>query len=223
MNHNFLVPVVDTDSITVSKPDGSSFSQEEIDILTKEINELTDELINWEFEFYIPKMIVLKAKNYAMWDGKKLKLKGSAFKSSTLEVALKEFLNEMIDAMLHDKTNYGEIYLKYVREILDIKDIKRWASKKTISSKTLTSERANETKIKDTIKDTDYREGDKIYVFFKENCELCLVENFSGDYNKDKMLLKLYKATERFETILPVKELFINYSLKKNRKLLDEI
>ena len=59
MSHNFIIPVVDTDSITICKPDGGEFSQEEIDKLTQEINSLTDELISWEYEFYVPKMVVL--------------------------------------------------------------------------------------------------------------------------------------------------------------------
>ena len=223
MTYNYTIGPVDTDSISFCKPDGTPFSQEEIDKLMKEINDISPEFMIWENDGYYKKVIASRAKNYILWDGNKITIKGSAFKSSTLEIALKEFLNEMIDAMLHDRNNFDEIYIKYVKEILDIKDIKRWASKKTISSKTLTSERKNETRIKDTITDTDYREGDKIYVFFKENGELSLIEKFDGDYNKDKMLLKLYKATERFETILPVKELFVNYSLKKNKKLLEEI
>ena len=223
MTYNYTIGPVDTDSISFCKQDGSTFSQEEIDSLIEEINDISPEFMIWENDGYYQKVIASRAKNYILYDGKKITIKGSAFKSSTLEIALKDFLNEMIDAMLHDKTNYNEIYMKYVKEILDVKEIKRWASKKTISSKTLTSERANETKIKDTIANTDYREGDKIYVFFKENNGLCLVEKFEGDYNKDKLLSKLYKATERFETILPVKKLFINYSLKKNKKLLENL
>ncbi|NJO65080.1 MAG: hypothetical protein HC836_45320 [Richelia sp. RM2_1_2] len=48
------------------------------------------------------KVIIFKAKNYILWDGKKVKSKGSALRSGNREVALKEFINETVKILLED-------------------------------------------------------------------------------------------------------------------------
>jgi hypothetical protein len=220
MPHDFLVPVVDTDSITICKRTGAAFSQEEIETLTQEINSLTDNLIRWEFEFYIPKLVVLKSKNYILYDGKNIKTKGSALRDQKKEIALREFLDRIISAIIHNNENIPQIYHDYVTEILNVKDIKRWCSKKTITDKVLTNSRTNEKKVRDAIAGTEYKEADKVWLFFKSDESLCLAEKFDGDYDKMRLLEKLYKTSLVFESVLPVKSLFLNYSLKKNESYL---
>jgi len=68
--------------------------------------------------------------------------------------------------------------------------------------------------------DSDYVEGDKIFVYFKEDGTLSLVENYNNDHNRANLLAKLFKTSKTFETILPVSELFTNYGLKRKYKLL---
>jgi DNA polymerase elongation subunit (family B) len=222
----FQIVNADTDSISYSD-NGKEISVEQRKELIKELNALYPEKIRFEDDGYFKKLIVLKAKNYIKLEsvnGKdKVSLKGSSLKSSTLEPKLKELLNELMNAILYDKNDYTDIYLKYVKEALDIKDIKPWCGKKTLSATTYESERSNETKIIEAIKGTEYTEGDKIYTFFKDDGSLCLVERFNGDYSVGKVLEKLYNATDRFETVLPVKELFKNYSLKKYRNELSSL
>jgi NhaP-type Na+/H+ and K+/H+ antiporter len=150
-------------------------------------------------------------------------MKGSALKSSTLEPALKDYTSKMIDAIIFKKANYKEIYISFIKEVLDIKDINRWASKKTITERTAASERLNETKVMDAIKNDEIVKGDKVYVYVKDDETLALVKYFNKDYSVDKYLDKVFQCTKRFETILPVKELFLNYALKKNKKALEEI
>lgn len=220
MNHNFLIPIVDTDSCTVCKRDGSPFSENEIKSLTEEINNLTDDLIEWDFEFYIPKLIILKSKNYIMYDGKSIKIKGSGLKSSKTEIAFKEFMNSIIESMVFERNDYLDIYNKYVKEIMDIKDIKRFATKKTYTSKIDTSERTNETKVKDAIEGSDYRDGDKLYLIYRSDDTLCLIENYNGDYNRKRLLKRLYDTIKIFKNVLDI-SIFPNYSLKKNEKLLN--
>lgn len=219
---DFVLTSCDTDSITICKKDGAPYSQSEINDLTNKLNSLFDENIKWDFEFYIPKFIVLKAKNYIIYDGKKIKLKGSSLKDSKKEAAIREMSSEIIDSLVFNKDAYQNVYLKYIKEAMNIKDIKRWSSKKSLSDKVFTSERANETKIKDAVEGTDYREGDKVWLYFKSDDSLGLAEKFDGDYNKDKMLEKLYKATEAFDSVLP-EGLFKNYKLKKNKQELEII
>jgi hypothetical protein len=105
---------------------------------------------------------------------------------------------------------------------MDIKDIKRWASKKTITDKVLNPQRTNEQKVLDALGDSEFAEGDKIYIYFKEDDSLGLVQNFDGKYNKDKMIEKVFKTSKLFDSVIP-EGTFINYKLKKNKNLLDKL
>lgn len=222
-SHNFIVPVIDTDSITVCKQSNEPFSKEEIELLTKELNDQFDELINWELEFNIPKLISLKAKNYILDYGNHIHIKGSALKATQKEQALKEFIKEIIDSMLNERNDYSEIYNKYIREACSVKDIKRWSARKTISDKTLNSERTNEARIRDAIQGSEVVEGDRVYVFFKDKETLELVDNFNGEYCVDKLLKKVYDTAWTFESVLDCDALFPNYALKKNKKALEDL
>jgi hypothetical protein len=128
-------------------------------------------------------------------------------------------IQELLENGDHQKIQ--DIYYKYIREIkYGIKDIKRWCSKKTITDKIFTSERSNETKVKDAIHGSTYREGDKVWTFFKSDGSLCLMENYTGDYDKDAMYKKVFRSAEFFTNVLP-SDLFVNYSLKRSKKLLE--
>lgn len=221
--NNFTLVNCDTDSISICKPDGSPFSLEEEKSLLEELNSIFPEHINFADDGTFEKFIVLKAKNYIMFDGKKLSIKGSGLKSSKTEPAIKEFHMEIVNAMLKGETNYTEIYHKYVKEVLNLKDIKRWASKKTLTQKVYESPRPNEAKIRDAIVGTEYVEGDKIHVFFKQDESLCLVERFDGDYSKDRLLDKIFKASKLFSKVISIEDYFINYKNKKNKSKLLEI
>lgn len=221
----FKITNGDTDSISYCKSDMSEISEEERKALLAELNSLFPVQIKFEDDGYDLRQCILKAKNYIRWDGKKITLKGSALKSATLEPRLKEFINDIIHIIIHISADPGRmqhVYLRYIREIMALQDIKPWCSKKSITATTLASERANETKIMDAIEGSEYSEGDKIYVFFKEDGTLSLAEHFNGDYSRDKLLEKLYKASQRFETVLP-EDLFLNYKLKRNKKLLEAV
>lgn len=214
----FQIANCDTDAISFCNQDQSFISKEERIALLLDLNSKFPEKIKFTDDGFYKKFIVLMAKNYIMLreDGK-LTLKGSSLKSSSLEPALKDFLNEMIQSLLNDKDDFVDIYHKFVLEAWDIKDIKRWASKKTISEKTLQNERTNEAKIRAAIAGSEYREGDKIWTYYNENGDLVLVENYDGKYNKAKMIKKVFKASERFWNILN-QDIFKDYSLKRKNK-----
>lgn len=222
MNKQWFISNGDTDSLTFYKQDQSAFTEEERDIFLKELNTLYPEGLTWEDDGYYPCMIVFKAKNYVLYDGDKIKTKGSAIKATTKEPALKQFIDEIIQSIIEGKNDYNEIYLKYVKEAINIKNIKRWVTRKTVSEKTLNPQRTNEQKIFDAIQNTEYGEGDRIYCFFTSSGELALAENFNGDYDVDKMLEKIFKTSEIFNTVIP-KGTFTNFKLKKNKALLGEI
>lgn len=219
---DFTLINCDTDSITFAYKDGRTISEEERKALVQNLNSNYPERIRFEDDGYYNTIIVLKAKNYVLYDGKKIKTKGSALKDAKKEKALKEFLYKVIEAIIQGKDNYTEIYNEYVKEALNIRDITRWASKKTISKKVLTNTRTNEAKIREAIDGEEIVEGDKIYMFFKSDGSLAIADKFDGDYNKEKILEKIYKTALTFENIIP-KDKFINYKLKRNQKLLEEL
>lgn len=99
--HNFLLTVVDTDSIAFVKPDMSPFSEEEQQKLIDEINSFFPEHIKYSHDGYFEKCVVLKAKNYITYDGKKMNLKGSALKAAQKETILRKMLKEMIDVLIY--------------------------------------------------------------------------------------------------------------------------
>jgi hypothetical protein len=222
MNHNFQIVNTDTDSISFCEPTGSNFSIEERKLLVTEINNLSPEFMKWADDGYYKKVIILKAKNYILQkeDGK-ITYKGSSLKDQKTEIALKEFKYEIIDAILRETNNYQEIYTKYIKEILYLNDIKRWSSKKTLSETTFTSQRTNETKIIDAIKGTDYKQNDRIWVYFDKDQNLKLIEHYKNDHDIMTLVKKLFTVSKIFVNILP-KDTFVNYSLKKNQILLQE-
>lgn len=219
---NFKVVAFDTDSLFMKKQNQEPFSEEEQEALLQSLNAQFGAGIRWELNGLFSKLITLKAKNYIMYDGKSIKIKGSGLKSSKTEPAFKEFMNEIIESMVYDRNNYLEIYNKYVKEIMDVKDIKRFATKKTYTNKIDTSERTNETKVKDAIAGSEYVEGDKIYLYYKPDDTMSLIENFNGDYNRKRLLKRIYDTIKIFRNVLDL-SIFLNYSLKKNNKQLEEL
>jgi len=226
--HDFIIGPSDTDSISFCKKDMSPFSPEELKTLLDEINEQSPEKVLWEDDGYYKTIIALKAKNYVMYDGKKLKIKGSALKGSTRPEAIKEFIKKTIDTMVYtekvEEINPAlqSVYFQYVQEAMNVSDIKRWSARKTLSSTMLKSTRKNETRVIDAIAGSNYREGDRFHVFRMKDESLCLAENFKGEYCKTTLFENLYDTITIFDMVLPVKSLFLNYALKKNIKLLDK-
>ena len=100
MSYNFQLINVDTDSVTVCNENGEKISDEQLSVIDEQLNEIFPEYIEWELEPRIDTLIVLKAKNYIMEIGGKIKLKGSALKTSQKEPALSKMLKEMIDVLI---------------------------------------------------------------------------------------------------------------------------
>jgi hypothetical protein len=222
-NHNFILGPVDTDSISFCKPDQSEFSEEERKNLLAEINSLLPELINFADDGYYETVLVLKTKNYVLKKkNKKPIYKGSALKATLKELRLKDFIKDLIKEIGLERNNFEEVYHKYVKEIHKIQDVTPWCTKKTITSKVLNGTRTNETKVMDVIEGTDYREGDKIFVYYTADGSLRLRENFNNDHDVNVLLKKLFKTAKIFETLLDMDN-FLDYSIKRNKKKLEEV
>lgn len=181
-SYNFIIGPTDTDSISFCKPGGLEFSEEERIILLNEINSLSPEFIEWENDGYYKTCLALKAKNYILYDGEEKIIKGSAFKTSSKEIAMKAMMTDIVDAILNDKLDIlQDIYKQYVKEAINVTDISRWAQKKSITEPVLkcrgyekyTKEqlkakemRPNETNIWDAVKNEELvQQGDKVYIY----------------------------------------------------------
>lgn len=218
----YQVVNADTDSFSVVMEDMFLDVETQKRDFLNTLNSLYPEMIRWEDDGFYPKFIIVKAKNYVLFDGEKTKIKGSGLKGTMKEPALQVFMKDVIKAMLTNDIPYlSTLYQGYVLQISNISnsDIHKWCSKKTVTKSVLEPKRTNEQRILDAIGDKHVQEGDKIHVFFEEKEKLCLLENFKGVYDRDKLYEKLYKTIKIFETILDIKE-YPNYKLKRNKKLL---
>jgi DNA polymerase elongation subunit (family B) len=211
----------DTDSISIT--DGTEWSPERCDSVLKSINGGMPEKIRWEHDGVYPRVVVLKAKNYCLDDGKKVKTKGSALKATTKEPALREFIARALQLVLNgQKDQLGSLYQEYVREIHSLDSIDRWVSKRTLTETLLSSARTNERKFRDALVGTDYRLGDKLYWYFDTNDAVKLKEQWRQDHSTLALLDKLFSTVSIFETLLDVKQ-FPNLTLKRNRALLNTL
>lgn len=121
------------------------------------------------------------------------------------------------------KIKLQTLYMEMIKEANNVEDIKPWASRKTLSSTMIASTRTNETKVIDALVGSSYTEGDRFHTFYLNNDNLCLVENFTGDYNKTRLFKSIHDTISIFDTVLDVKNLFPNYALKRNQKLLEAL
>lgn len=221
--NNFTIPNGDTDSISITN--GKEFSLEDQKAVLDNLNAIFPDTIRFEHDGLYRNVVIVKAKNYVLeeMNGKK-KIKGSALKATMKEKALQEFIKEITDLLLNEqKDQVINVYHKYVKEILNLKDITRWSSKKTITEKVLNPERTNEQKVLNALNgEESYQEGDKIKVYFTVDKQLKLEEHWNNDHNADILLEKLYKTLKVFETVIDL-SLYPNYKLKRNKKLLEEI
>jgi DNA polymerase elongation subunit (family B) len=245
--NNHILANVDTDAFSVCKPDQSKWTADEKKKFRDFINSQFPELIRWSDDGEYEKFLVVKSKNYVMLkklpDGSVKKIvKGSAFKDSKKPKAMSQYMMEMVDLILDEKFDeLVPLYERYAKSILNITDISPWAKKLTVTGK-ITScvghekmdvvqksklkVRLNETKVYDAIQHTDFQEGDKIYLYFRSDKTYKLASEFDGDYDQKALLTSLYNTTQIFKK-LPKDifdlDKFVNYSLKRNRQLLESL
>lgn len=96
--HNWILTNIDTDALSFCKQDGSSFTDEEYNLIYKELNQIM--YSEWEDDGRFEKFLVVKAKNYVYTQDGEVTYKGSSIISPQKEPALREMLNKMIDVIL---------------------------------------------------------------------------------------------------------------------------
>jgi hypothetical protein len=239
----------DTDSFSYTK--GREVDTAEFDRDIKQINELYPDKIIWEDDGQFDRVAVVRAKNYVLKaKGKdKLKYKGSSLTDQKKEPALIEFLQNMLEMIFRDTDSEKKValYDNYVREALNISDIKRWAVKKTITKAIFENDRKQETDVRDAIAGRKYSEGDKVWLYtylkgqrqkmvkgepqvYKKTGEpmmedvtgLKLIEDFDGNYEKIHYVGRVYSTLEILENVLALDN-FTKYTLKSNKSKLEEL
>lgn len=214
----FTVVNVDTDSFSYSPP--KKLLAGEFDAHIADINTRFKDGIIWEDDGYFQKFIVVKAKNYVLYDGKTVKIKGSGLKATNKERALQKFLRDVIMLLLKNKKDHiFDLYQEYANQIKDLDDMTDWAMKKTVTKAVLNPGRTQEQKVLDAIQSIHYQEGDKVRLFSKDKDTLCLVDQFEGEYHKETYFQKLHDTLSIFGTLVDP-TLFPNYKLTRNKNLL---
>lgn len=222
--HDFVLVAGDTDGLAFRKADQSNFTKEERELLLNELNSYLEELIKFEDDGVFLRQLVVKAKNYVLVDieGKR-KIKGSALKATTKELALRRFINELIDLLLTDRQHeINDLYLRYARQALNLTDISEWCSKHTVTKAVLEGSGTAQVRLRESLRGRRVQEGDKFYTFFKSPEVRCLQENFDGIYDSSILLGKLYDTLKVFKTVIDIGSI-PDLTLKRNRKILEEL
>lgn len=224
INHDFKLVGCDTDGIAFKKPNQEKWLEGEAEALVVELNALMPSLIEWGNDGVVPKQLVIKTKNYVLVDSKgKVEVKGSALKATMKEPALQQFIRDVIDLLLAgtpDQLIF--LYIAYVCRIKNIKDISEWCSKKTVTKAVLNGQHTTQVQVRNAIGDKGVQEGDKLYMFYCDENNLCLSENFKGQYDMDRLLDKLHACIVTFDTVIDA-SVFPNFSLKRNKARLDQL
>lgn len=100
----------DTDGIYLTAPKGVEKPEELLAAVTGDL----PKGIDLEFDGHYPAMFCYKAKNYALYDGKKVILRGSALRSRGMEPFLQNLTTHLIRCLLGlEKTTSGEMVESY--------------------------------------------------------------------------------------------------------------
>jgi len=221
----FRISNADTDSISFTVPSSEpSYFKE----LLTEVNMLMPVGVRFEDDGFFPKFVVLKAKNYIMLTPEgKIKLKGSALKSSRMEKGLKDFQGLCIRSLLGlSDASLIDTYLNTCKGLSELTSVLMWCSRKTISERTLKSERKNERSLVEAMKGTSYQIGDKFDFYYTADNVLKLADSYdpsNPDHNVPRLLKKLYTSSKIFETVLPDFSQRINYGLSTQARKFNDM
>jgi DNA polymerase elongation subunit (family B) len=91
---------IDTDGILFSV-NNTPIDNDMRGLLQKELNSLFPKRIKFTDDGYFPSVIIIKTKNYSIFDGKEYQNKGSGLRSPAKEKALAEFMQETL-RVLHE-------------------------------------------------------------------------------------------------------------------------
>lgn len=250
-NNSFKIVNGDTDSISFCKSDGNEFTKKEQTKLLNQINSLMEPGILWTDDGVFPLVAIVAAKNYILFDGKKIKIKGSALKGTKKEPRLKAFMKDIIDCIVNDSmAMLPSIYYQYAHEIMNIPDteidILQYCFKISVTKAVLNPTTSFNQKVHDALarNNIELIEGDKHYLYFKESegveirpytkkdgtiaNKKHIIQNlgvsleYDNDICRQTLLKKLFVTVKIFHRILDMSK-FPNLTLKKNLQLLQSV
>jgi DNA polymerase elongation subunit (family B) len=224
-SRGFQVVNGDTDSISFVVPE---VGEDYLKGLLKEVNGIMRTGIRFEDDGFFPKFVILKAKNYIMLTPEgKIKLKGSALKSSKMEKGLKDYQGRCIRSLLSlSDESLQDAYLETCRGLAGLKSMLPWASRKTISEKTVSSTRKNEKSLIEALKGVSYQIGDKVDVYFTNDNKLKLVDQYdpeNPDHNFRRLLTKVFNSSKVFNSVDTHADLKVNYGLSTKAKAYNDM
>lgn len=219
--NNWNLVNIDTDALSFCKPDLTEYTSEEKKNIYNYLNKIM--YCEWEKDGEYENFLVAKAKNYLVFDGKKKSITGSGFLDAKKEKKMKDLINELGDALLFGRVDEThDIYHKYIIESQKVENIKDWAQKKTVSKAVMTSDRKQEVDVRNAIKDTNYKEGDKVWVFKNTEDTMTLAEKWCYNENKEHLAKRCYNTLLILKEVIDKKD-FTNYSLKSKQKDLEKL
>lgn len=239
---------VDTDSFSFYK-ENDLITQKTFNQFLVDLNSIYPETIRWDDDGIYDNVLILKAKNYVLKQGNEITYKGSALIDQKKEPAMLEFLRKATDLIMNKQSNkILDLYHNYVKEAYEIKDISRWAVKKTVTEKVLENDRTNEKKIREAIGNTSVQEGDKIWIFTAKPIQIPLIvkgeaqfkkdgitpktksdnplklisEWSSGDEDEFHYIDRVHSTAKILENVIDINQ-FVKYNNSKNRHLLETL
>jgi len=213
----YIISNCDTDSISFTC--GKDLTKDDRASILTDLNSNFPKGIKFDDDGYYPRIVILKAKNYILFDGTKIKLKGSSIKDQKKEPALKEMMDKMIHCLVFNTAdNVVNIYKEYIKEAYKPTDIKRWAAKKTITKAILNcakdpEARLNERKVYEAVKALPgLQEGDKVYLY------PCIVSS-----STETTTLKNGKIKEKVSKVVGLKNVSDWTQDEDNSKLIERV
>jgi DNA polymerase elongation subunit (family B) len=121
----------DTDGIYVSSPD----YYDDPEALLARVKETLPDGIDLEFDGKYPRMFCYKAKNYALYDGERVTIRGSALRSRGIEPFLKELTYHLIHYLLGVEEFSPEVLLNRMADEIESgeMEVKRLAKSEFLS------------------------------------------------------------------------------------------
>lgn len=191
---------VDTDGIYFHPPEGYD-NEKTIPSLVEVLQGQLPKGIRLAFEGYYRAMVSVKIKNYVLvtQEGEKI-FKGSALRSRADERFGREFISQAIDLLIAGRRE--EVGSLYRQRLSDIREGRLapedFSRRERITSKTFSgsvgkrwSHLSRRLKV-----------GDYVFVYRRKDGMNELVENYSGDEDREYLADKLYKFAQRLKPLL---------------------
>ena len=156
-----------------------------------------------------------------------------------------KLLKEMFNSILKEKNKEEllQIYHKYIKEAMNIQDINRWATKKTVTDAVLKPKTTASQKVQDALNKEPFSLGDKVWVynaidgmkqdvkkgepvFYKKTGEPKMIENkilkqskyWSKDEDKYHYIERVYDTAKILSNIINLED-YIPYHKSKQKHL----